>query len=153
MKKLLVLTLIYFVSCTKDDDKQSPNPNLLTSGKWYVESILYDPPIDFLNNGVFVTDVFPFYEPCEKDDFFEFVLPSTLHVNRGATKCWPTEDQIDYGTWKLLNNDSQVEISDGIETVLFDLTGNKLIGKYNLPDFDSTNGGKDYVLTATLILK
>jgi hypothetical protein len=153
MKKLLVLTLIYLVSCTKDDDKQSLNPNLLTSGKWYVESIFYDPPIDFLFNGVFVTDVFPYYDPCEKDNYFEFVLPSILNYEEGPTKCWPSAPQTEYGTWKLLNNDSQVEISDGIETILFDITGNKLIGKYNLPDFDSTNGGKDYVLTATLILK
>ena len=98
MKKLMPILLVYFVCCSKDNDQNTSNLDLITSGKWIPESIIYNPPIDYLGNGVIVADVYTLYEPCEKDNTLEFILPSILKFDEGATKCSPSDPQNESGT-------------------------------------------------------
>lgn len=153
MKKFLPAVLLYLISCTKDNNPPGPGSDLLTSGKWVPESIIYNPPIDYLFNGTLISDVYPYYDSCERDNTLEFALPNILKYDEGPTKCFKDQPQVDYGSWKLVNNDKQVEINDSFTSVVFSFIGSKLIGTYVLPDFDNTNGGKDYHITATLVLK
>lgn len=113
--------MVISISCNKDDNSQNSNLDLLTSGPWIQESIVYDPPIDFMGKGKLISDVLPFLPICETDDLFFFYKSGSVIRDEGLSKCSPTDPQIiKTGSWIFIN-DNQIEVVESIikDTVTF----------------------------------
>ena len=79
----------------------------LTAKDWKAVAIHIDPGVYV--NGQPVTDLTPFYDPCELDDVSRYKADFTYEFNEGATKCDPNAPQIqESGTWAWANNESQI---------------------------------------------
>ena len=83
----LILILVSFQSCKKDEAKSETE--ILTSTKWKWTSITV--------NGTEVID------DCQKDDIFIFATDSTYTVDPGKIRCDP-DDKTRTDTWYLSDN-------------------------------------------------
>jgi hypothetical protein len=79
------------------------------------------PPYDLDGDGTPDADAYATFEPCEKDNFFVFKKDGTLETNQGASKCSPSDPQIETGTWSFSNNETEITI-DGILCTIQELT-------------------------------
>jgi hypothetical protein len=60
-------------------------------------------------------------EACEKDNFTQFHTNMSFVVDQGATKCDPSDPQIDEtGTWAFSNNESQLSLMTVENATFFD---------------------------------
>lgn len=92
---------ILFSAC-EDNNPTAPtktNFDIITSHKWTLTSWTVDPAL----NGL--TDLFADLAPCQKDDIQTFNKNGVIEIDRGATKCFSGESQIDTSTrWKIQGN-------------------------------------------------
>ena len=119
MKKLLLaftaVTLL-FSACKKDDDGGSGKKSILTSGKWLITSsssiVQFPSPI-----GNQTVDLLATFPACQQDNLYIFNQDGTGTTDEGATKCSSSDpQQKTAGSWALINNDTQLTVSDGSGT-------------------------------------
>lgn len=110
---LALLTLfILFASCSKDDSKSTPaSKSVLIARNWKQTDLLAaqagTPEVSVFNT---------FFEPCNKDDIWQFKADGTYTVVEGATKCSPADPNvITTGTWQLTDNENKIIIDDASE--------------------------------------
>jgi Lipocalin-like domain len=102
-----LLLLLFSASCSKSN---SPSKTaLLTTSMWRLVAFDIDPARNI--NGHDETDMFQFYDPCERDDYIIFNADGTFEVNNGPQKCAPVDPQKIIGTWFLSGNDTKLVIS------------------------------------------
>lgn len=131
---LLVLSIVLFASCNKDDDggsnPQPTNLELLTSGKWYFES---NPP------GVNTA--------CEKKGYVQFMANGSLIINSFDDASGTCESLGAVNATYTLTNDVNITIvfgSDSQAVVINSISENELKitnsdnGEINI--FDKTEG-------------
>lgn len=121
MKKLLILCvgIATLAACKKNDDKDNKSKTeYLTSGKWYASS----GTVTYSAMGIDTTvDLFASMDACDKDDFMEFKTNMSYLADEGATKCDPSDPQInETGTWAFSNNESQLTLMTTDNTTFFD---------------------------------
>lgn len=111
MKKVLSLafmSLLYisltFVSCSKDDDDNTPAPKtktqLITQSTWRFSAAT-----------VGGSDVSAFLQACQKDNILTFASNGTGTVDEGPLKCNAGDPQTSPFTWNFLSNETQLFIS------------------------------------------
>lgn len=110
MKKLFypLCSLLIVFSCSKES--QQSKKALLTTGTWkiIVDSIS---PGRVISGPELETDMFVYYGPCERDDYFSFKSNGTYELNNGAQKCNPADLQQLEGTWFLSDADTKLNLS------------------------------------------
>jgi len=104
--------VLFSTACKKDkdEDEQQKTKSELLVGNWMLTSDAYNPGYDFTGSGTLVTEGYPFYESCEKDDVVTFKTGGTGEFSEGATKCDPNANQTEPFTWALTNNDNTLVI-------------------------------------------
>lgn len=111
MKKLLSFAALgllsaslAFVSCSKDDDDNSPAPKtktqLITQSTWRFSAAT-----------VGGSDVSAFLQACQKDNILTFASNGTGTVDEGPLKCNAGDPQTSPFTWNFLTNETQLFIS------------------------------------------
>ena len=114
MKKFFFAALVLCLAlgaCQKsgeDDDEQPPTKTeMLTSGSWKITAV----DADTLGDGTFEIDVYNLLiEACDKDDFFVFKTNGNLDLDEGPSKCDDTDPQVSTTSWRLLENETKLEI-------------------------------------------
>lgn len=115
MKKFFFAALVLclaFGACQKsgDDDNDQPptKTEILTSGSWRITE--YE--ADTLGDGTFEIDIYSlFFEDCDKDDFLVFKTNGNLDFDEGPSKCDPDDPQVATISWRLLENETKLEIA------------------------------------------
>jgi hypothetical protein len=98
------------MACKKDgnDSNTSPQQQMLVAGKWQMSA--YTATINYL--GIDSTaDLYSQMDQCDKDDFTLFFASGTATLDENADKC-PGDAQIETATWALLNNNTELVITD-----------------------------------------
>lgn len=127
IKKMLMAAcvLLTISSCEKEkstDMNRSNTKELLTAKDWVVQKV------EERENNSAWEDVFPFFQPCLKDNRFRFKPDYTLEYNEGPQACSPnTANQVLLTeTWRL-NADETVLITGGVENKILQLDPGKLV--------------------------
>jgi outer membrane lipoprotein-sorting protein len=112
LPRLLSLALFTFllVQCKKDEAPPKPASELIL-GTWQLTGDNYSPAYDYFGNGTKITDAFPLYVDCQKDDITTFKTNSEGEFNEGATKCDVADPQSTPFLWTLTNNNTTLNIS------------------------------------------
>ena len=144
---LLMLVGIELVipSCKKSDPAPPDPAKILEGNSWRGTALTVTPAL------YGETDLYAFYEPCEKDDFLKFNASNILIHDNGATKCDASDPQTTPGTWSY-NNSSKIlhiNLSDGNITVdkdyiLKEINDNSFKTELSIPD-----NGVTYAYTFT----
>lgn len=115
-------SLILFAACKKDkdDDKTNVTPtenkkdNLL-NGKWQYEAFSTVTHVKDSTMGIdttFNSDLGDL-EACDKDDFIIFLSSGKVSVDEGATKCDPSDPQVDStSTWSLNSDNTKITVTE-----------------------------------------
>jgi len=93
--------LVMFAACSKKNDPAplTPEQLIVTPKGWVITAITVNPAVQ-IPGLLPITDVFASQEPCEKDNITFFTADSKYKVDEGASKCDPSDTQIqDQGTW------------------------------------------------------
>jgi hypothetical protein len=127
--------ILLFAACKKDkDDSNNTTPTVtktkkdyLTDGKWQFTSFSAVARIVDSSMGLDTTiteSEFGNSEPCDKDDFMTFGTNGKVYVDEGATKCDPSDVQVDStSTWSLNSDFTKLTIQDvGSDPQVFDVT-------------------------------
>lgn len=115
---LLMISLLVF-RCSDDDDDQNTQTSNLLLGTWEVTGDVISPPIDFGTGPV--SDLFAIMDPCDKDDLYIIKTGGVGEFNEGPTKCDPADPQTEPFTWSLQNNDKNLIISEGGNSLTFEI--------------------------------
>jgi hypothetical protein len=142
---LLALTFFILISsCGKDDDDQGVSKAQLIARNWIQTDLLAAqaglPPVSIFDT---------FFEPCNKDDIWQFKADGTYIVVEGASKCSSSDpDTVTSGTWQLTDNDTKIMVDDASEPAqtlnIVELTNTS----FKLSGTEAINGT---VVTATIV--
>ena len=142
---LLVVTMLVFAGCQKDDDPPS-NSELIVGKNWTITNYLVSenssPPFD-----LFTT---PGITNCTKDDIYKFSTDGKYIIDEGATRCYQNDPQIyQEGTWVISDNILKwtypYQRGHFTETyTILELTQNQMVLERTF-----TEQGYDYVLKIT----
>jgi outer membrane lipoprotein-sorting protein len=110
--RLLGLALFTFllVQCKKDEAPPKPASELIL-GTWKLSADTYSPAYDYFGNGTKITDAYPLYVDCQKDDVTTFKTNSEGEFNEGASKCDVADPQSTPFLWTLKDNNTTLNIS------------------------------------------
>ena len=114
---LLLSISLLLVRCSNNDEDTPKTPADLLLGSWGLTGDVYSPGYDYLGNGQLVTDAFPLYEACEKDNIYTFNASNVGDLNEGSAKCDPADPQSIPFTYLLKSNSTVVNISITIQGV------------------------------------
>lgn len=107
----LAIFSLLLIQCKKDEPAPPPKtPTELMIGSWVLTGDNINPAYD-VGTGSPVSDVFPYYDACEKDDITIFKTNSEGEFNAGPTKCDPGDPQSNPFLWTLKNNNTVLSIS------------------------------------------
>jgi hypothetical protein len=99
--------MVSFYSCSKNGSKSKIE--LLTSSQWKIIADDIDP--GRILGGQLETDMYKFYDPCDRDDYHTFSKAGTYELNNGPTKCASSDPQTTTGTWFLTDSDTKLNLS------------------------------------------
>ncbi len=121
---LAITTASTFIACkkdNKDDNAGKTKTELITTGSWKVTAYTVNPALDVDGDGDVETNVFDYYEACEKDDFTTFKTDNTAEFNDGPSKCDPGDAQTYSRTWYFTANETKLVV-DGQEFTIIELS-------------------------------
>ncbi len=121
---LVIATLFLFTACQKDKS-ESARMDLITTGTWKLIALTSQPGNDIDGDGIIDTDVFAFYDVCEKDNFYVFKRNGEYEVNEGASKCDASDPQVYTSHWQFSKNETEI-ILDGDTGKIEELTSSTL---------------------------
>lgn len=124
----VVIGLLVFTGCSKDKKDNAKSRSELIIGDWQTIKVEVSPAYDYDGDGKVDSDLFIVSADCNKDDYTSIKPNAIYELNRGVIKCFPTQQQVDLGTWVLVNNDNTLIIdgSDQAEILQLDNTTLKL---------------------------
>lgn len=107
---LTVSLLLIVSSCSKNDEPSATKAQMIARN-WKQTDLLAS------QAGTPAVSIFDtFFEPCNKDDIWQFKSDGTYTVVEGASKCDPADpDTVSTGTWQLTDNDTKIIIDDASE--------------------------------------
>ncbi len=106
---LFVSFSLLFLRCSNNDEPTTPADLLI--GNWSMTADTWSPGYDFYGNGQLVTDAYPLYDACEKDNIYIFKASNVGEVNEGNSKCDAADPQSTPFTYLLKTNNTQLNIS------------------------------------------
>lgn len=113
---LLLMTAVFFAGCSKDDQEPHSPGNktakqLLTEKPWLITAAGFDDNENGLvdeNENVLVE--------CHSDNSYTFSMGGNGTISDGAVACTPAANA-DF-TWKLINNDTELQLNAERYTIL-----------------------------------
>ena len=116
MKYVLIslLAVTVLVGCTKEEEEEpvkKSNTELLVVHDWKYTNMVAAPPYDTL-------DIWILQDDCIKDNVVTFFADGNGVVDEGGKKCEPTDPQTNNFSWKWLNNETEIEIIDDVDTTM-----------------------------------
>jgi hypothetical protein len=159
MKNTTLLILLGIVSigfaCKKSDSNSSTttgttvtNTTYLTSSLgWVIKSASIYPAITF--NGKTTTDYTPFLEKCALDNRTTFNIDGTSSFDKGKIKCDSNEVRYQKGTWRFINNETQIISKDSANAPNDTLTIVTLNSTNLITSYRGQNNGQVETLTIT----
>ena len=104
---LLISSLGLLSSCKKDEDSPKTKTEMLTGTSCWklVKSELKN------ETGVYVDNTADSYDACELDDCTKFTTDGKFVSTDNGVKCDEGATVIEEGTWKLKNNDTELELT------------------------------------------
>jgi Lipocalin-like domain len=107
---LTVSLLLIVSSCSKNDEPAATKAQMIARN-WKQTDLLAS------QAGTPAVSIFDtFFEPCNKDDIWQFKADGTYTVVEGASKCDSADpDTVSTGTWQLTDNDTKIIIDDAGE--------------------------------------
>jgi hypothetical protein len=107
---LTVSLLLIVSSCSKNDEPSATKAQMIARN-WKQTDLLAS------QAGTPAVSIFDtFFEPCNKDDIWQFKADGTYIVVEGASKCDAADpDTVSTGTWQLTDNDTKIIIDDAGE--------------------------------------
>jgi len=121
---LVIGTLFLFVACKKDKS-ESARMDLITTGTWKLIGLTSQPGHDVDGDGNIDTDLYAFYDVCEKDNLYVFKRNGEYEINEGASKCDASDPQIYTSHWQFSNGETEI-IIDGDKGTIDELTSSTL---------------------------
>lgn len=108
---IFTIALYIIVSSCSKDDEPSASKSQMIARNWRQTDLLAS------QAGTPAVSVFDtFFEPCNKDDIWQFKADGTYTVVEGATKCNAGDpDTVTTGIWQLTDNDTKIIIDDAGE--------------------------------------
>ncbi|MBC7947839.1 MAG: lipocalin family protein [Chitinophagaceae bacterium] len=99
---LLAITIVLFVSCSKDDDPVTTKTKteLIGTGTW-----------KFSSATVSGADVSMFIQACQKDNVLMFAVNGTGAADEGAAKCNGADPQVRNFTWNFASSETILHVS------------------------------------------
>ena len=131
MKAIFILTagLIVLAGCRKDKDEAPPakktNTQLLTQKQWILSAAGFD---DNKNGNVDETE--NTLTECQRDNIYTFNANGTGNISDNILVC--NEHVNATFSWKLLNNDQEIEINSQPYVILH-ITEDNLLMAYRVP--------------------
>lgn len=119
MKKIFFILLLsgLITSCTKsgsnpEKEKEKSRTDLLINKKWKIAAMGAT-----LEDGSKIEDSYSSFRDYEKDDYYYFKPDLTFTLNANTLKKpGETKEILDAGTWKLINNDTYLELKSTIQS-------------------------------------
>ena len=113
---LTVYAVLLFAACSKKKENPTTPPSttkskkdLVVDGKWQWSAFAFV----MNNNGKdSLVDAWSQVKDCDKDDIMTYSANGTGVIDEGATKCDPNAAQTKNITWELMNNETQVKVTD-----------------------------------------
>ncbi len=110
---LIISSLCFQSSCSKDEDTGPSNTELIVSATWKYNN----GGVDVNNDGLIDAPVPPGYVlDCDKDNTLTFKDDGTGTLDEGATKCDPSNPQTSAFTWSFKNGETYINFSIAIMT-------------------------------------
>jgi hypothetical protein len=110
---LAALSLTAFsIGCKKDDTPEpaAPTKKDLISKQWIQTDLIAT--IGTLSESVYDSE----FADCEQDNIYFFKPDGTFTITENTSKCNPGDpDLVTSGTWKLVENDTKIEIDPATE--------------------------------------
>jgi hypothetical protein len=120
---------------------------LLTGAKWKMSAHTVTPGVDEHLDGTLVTNLFS-SEGCSEDDVTQYLPNGKWSVDEGASKCDPSDPQVETGTWKLnAAGDSLSMESDLDGIILKGKLGSLTASEFRLSMHTDWDDGVDHVET------
>lgn len=124
---LLVLTSLFFISCSNDDDNSSTNTTptnttpatkteLITAKPWKYSAWTVNPPVKD-NNGNDVSDVLANRPACSQDDLLIFNKNGNVSFDEGPTKCDNTDPQSTQGAWVFTSGEAKMNMANRVYNI------------------------------------
>lgn len=112
---ILISTLYFQSSCSKDEDTGPSNTELIASSAWkYMNS-----GVDVNNDNFIDAPVPPGYIlDCDKDNTLTFKNDGTGTLDEGANKCDPSNPQTSPFTWSFKSGETYINFSIPLMTGL-----------------------------------
>jgi hypothetical protein len=108
VRTLLILGVSLFTISSCKKDKAKSKTDLITAGGWKLVKAE-----EKVGTGAWIDDTGS-YSACEKDDVMIFNSNATYEANEGATKCSPTDPQIqETGTWSFESDETKLKTTSG----------------------------------------
>lgn len=111
MLSALLLTAL-ITGCKKDDSPEpaAPTKKDLISRQWIQTDLIAT--IGTLSESVYDSE----FADCEQDNIYFFKPDGTFTITENTSKCNPGDpDLVTSGTWKLVENDTKIEIDPATE--------------------------------------
>ncbi len=107
----LMLSSLAFTGCSDDDDAPAPSrEQLLVAKNWVLTAITVNPALFNPQTQTEMSDLFPLFPLCKRDDFTNYMSNGTYIVEEGASKCDPNDpNTVENGTYTW-NSDKSVII-------------------------------------------
>lgn len=159
----LALGLLFFASCDKANETTTPAPTtptpttpapttptpktkkeLLVDGKWQWVGLEF---VTTVNGQDSLVDGWSVVEDCVKDNIMTYSADGKGTIDEMATKCDPADPQTKTLTWELMNNDTEVKVTDDEGThviTIMELTATKAVLRQT-----TTSGGSPIVVQQT----
>lgn len=134
MKKSLFLTtrIAVFLSfsmlmmqCSKDEETPQTAADKII-GSWLMTADTYSPAYDYFGSGQLITEAFPLYDACEKDNLLIFKTNSEGVFDESALKCDPSDPQTIPFLWTITTNGTVLNISAIADLEIAQLDGTTL---------------------------
>jgi hypothetical protein len=154
MKSMLFTGLAASFMLTACENDKSAGPTggktgLLTGAKWKISAHTITPGVDEDGDGVLTTNLFSSEGSCTQDDVTQYSANGKWSVDEGATKCDPSDPQVETGTWKLDAADSLTMISDLDDVTLKGKVESLTASQFRLSRLADWDDGVDHIETLT----
>ncbi len=139
---LFLASMFLFSACKKSEKTKAE----LLEGDWKLNALTINPPQ--VVSGTVITDWYTQLLPCDKDNVYTFYNNATYKSDEGATKCSPSDPQNKSGNWAFLNSDTQLQLIQLQDTILYDMIDlNEQELKMNYSGRDTNNILHTYAAT------
>jgi hypothetical protein len=102
---IALVSCFIIASCSRDavNDNTDSNTAKISQGSWTFKSAE--------SAGIDVSNDVAYFDPCQKDNVFDFSASGTGTMSEGSTKCDPSDPNAVPFTWNFQNGETKLAVS------------------------------------------